>query len=567
MKHPALARVFSIVLAILSLFMLLNGAFGFGKADTALAESLNQYNRLEEKTDTYVALSVQLKNSVSYEEALAELEAMQEQHDDDAAQHRTDLATHTATKGGYEMGANMIADGKEQLALAKAELAAGKAELAEREQQLSQLKDTFEAVKPVLEQAIANSSGSDAEYQMALAIIDRMIADIDAALGGEPQEPAEPEEPTAPEEPAPLAEDADEAAKAAYDQAMLDYAAKTEEYNQAMADYTASVADYQQKLQEYQAAYTAWQQRYEDTLASTEADAAEANSRIQAGNALRASILDQLPEDILGGLGGANIEMPDLSELTLEERRAILVQIRGYLVQSGSLEAALQGVLTSMEAQIAQAEAALSAAKAQVLFGEEAMKKGENELQHQLELLWYNMGQLEDEEAELEESKARLDQEAEELDRRLVSVDEKKEIERKHRSARIVLMQEQGIASAVEGGGDLAECARAYIQSGREDAQRHHNLMYMVNALALIGGLLGLLSIPGSFEKTKRRLLLVLPTLLCLACALAADGLNMRLGQGQMYTALAAAIAAVIHLMTILPKNRQPAETSGTTGT
>ena len=57
-------------------------------------------------------------------------------------------------------------------------------------------------------------------------------------------------------------------------------------------------------------------------------------------------------------------------------------------------------------------------------------------------------------------------------------------------------------------------------------------------------------------EKLKRRLLLVLPTVLCLACALAADGLNMYLGLGQMYTALAAAIAALLHLATVLPKNK-----------
>lgn len=556
MKHPALARVFSIVLAIMSLIMLLNGAVGFGKADVALQESLDQYQRIEEKTDTYEALSLQMKNSVSYEEALAELEALQEQHDDDAAQHRTDLATHTATMGGYELGAGMIRDGQEQLAVAKAELEEGKAELEEKEQQFNQLKAAFEAVKPILEQAIASSSGSDREYQLALAIIDRMIADIDAALSGEPEEPAEPEKPTAPEAPAPLAEDADEQAKAAYDQAMLDYTAKTEEYNQAMEEYTASAADYEQKLQEYQAAYAEWQQRYEDTLASTEADAAEADSRIQAGNALRDAILDQLPEELLGNLGGSDIEIPDLSDLSLEERRAILVQIRDYLVQSGSLEAALQGVLDALSAQLAQAEAALNEAKIQVIMGEKLMKKAEQELQHQLELLWYNMGQLEDETADLEADKLRLDQESEDLDRRLVSVDEKKEMEQKHRSARIVLMQEAGIASAVNAGGDLVESARAYIQNGRDGAQRHHGLLYAINALALAGGLLGLLSIPGSFEKTKRRLLLILPTVLCLVCALAADGLNMYLGLGQMYTALAAALAAVFHLATVLPKTK-----------
>lgn len=558
MKHPALARVFSIVLAIMSLIMLLNGAVGFGKADAALQESQEKYQRIEEKTDTYEVLTAQLKNSVSYKEALAELEALQEQHDDDAAQHRTDLATHTATMGGYALGAEMILDGKEQLAAAKLELEEGKALLAEKEQQLAQMTETFNTVKPDLEQAIENSGDSEAEYQTALAIIDRMIAEIDATLGSEPQVPTAPAEPTAPEEPAPLTEDADEQTRAAYDQAMLDYAAKTEEYNRAMEEYTTALADYEQKLQDYQSSYAAWQQQVQTTLASTEAGAAEAESRIQAGNAQRAAVLAQLPDDILGGIGGSDVGMPDLSDMSLEEQRAILVQLRKYLVESGSLKVALQGVLNAMESQLAQAEAALAAAKRQVIQGEKLIKKAEQELQHQLELLWYNMGQLEDESAELEENKLRLDQESEDLDRRLVSVDEKKEMERKHRSARIVLMQEEAIASAVNAGGDLVESARAYIQSGRDAAQHRHTLLYAINILALAGGLLGLLSIPGSFEKVKRRLLLVLPTVLCLACALAADGLNMQLGLGQMYTALAAALAAVLHLATVLPKNKTP---------
>lgn len=556
MKHPALARVFSIVLAIMSLFMLLNGAFGFGKADAALEESMAKYRRMEEKTDTYALLSAQRKNSVSYEEALAELEALQDRHDEDAAQHRTDLATHTATMGGYELGANMIRDGQEQLALAKAELESGKALMAEKEQQLQQLRTAFDAVEPLLRWAVENSGGSDAEYKLALAIIDRIIAEIDAALSGEPQPPEEPAEPTAPEAPVPLTADADEAARAAYEQALLDYAAKTGEYNQAMEAYAAAMTDYAQKLLDYQTALAGWQQRYQAALASTEAGAAEAESRIQAGNAQRDAVLSQLPADILGGLGGGEIGMPDLSNMTLEERRALLVQIREYLVQTGSLEAALTGILDSLESQLTQAEAALAAAKAQVLLGEKAMKRAEQELQHQLELLWYNMGQLEDEAVELEENKTRLDQEADDLDRRLVTVDEKKEIEQKYRSARIVLMQEAGIADAVNAGGDLVESARTYIQDGRAAVQHRHTLLYVINILALAGGLLGLLSIPGSFEKTGRRLLLVLPTALCLACALAADGLNMRLGLGQMYTALAAALAAALHLATILPRNK-----------
>ena len=549
MKHPALARVFSIVLAILCLFLLVNGALGFGKADTALEDSLKQYQRLEEKTDTYAELSAQLKNSVSYEEALAELEALQEQHDDDAAQHRTDLATHTATMGGYELGAKMILEGKEQLAAAKAELEEGKALLAEKEQQFNQLSAAFEAVEPLLTAAINALSGSEEEYNAAIALIDALIAQIDVILANRPQLPELPEEPTLPIAPP---EDADEETKAAYEQAMAVYQQLLDAFEKAMEEYEGNLA-------EYETAFAAWEQEYQAVLSSVLADAGEVDSRIQNGSALMNAALGQLPANVLddlGGLGESDISMPDLSNMSLEEIRAALVQLRAYLVAEGNVKTALEKALASLQSQLAEGQQAIAQAKAQVLLGEKALKKAEQELQHQLELLWYNMGQLEDETADLEADKLRLDQESEDLDRRLVSVDEKKEMEQKHRSARIVLMQEAGIASAVNAGGDLVESARAYIQNGRDGAQRHHGLLYAINALALAGGLLGLLSIPGSFEKTKRRLLLILPTVLCLVCALAADGLNMYLGLGQMYTALAAALAAVFHLATVLPKTK-----------
>ena len=549
MKHPALARVFSIVLAVMSLIMLLNGAVGFGKADVALKESLEQYRRIEEKTDTYEALSLQLKNSVSYEEALAELEALQEQHDDDAAQHRTDLATHTATMGGYELGAKMILEGKEQLAAATAELEEGKALLAEKEQQFNQLSAAFEAVEPLLTAAINALSGSEEEYKAAIALIDALIAQIDVILANRPQLPELPEEPTLPIAPP---EDADEETKAAYEQAMAVYQQLLDAFEKAMEEYEGNLA-------EYETALAAWEQEYQAVLSSVLADAGEVDSRIQNGSALMNAALGQLPADVLddlGGLGESDISMPDLSNMSLEEIRAALVQLRAYLVAEGNVKTALEKALASLQSQLAEGQQAIAQAKAQVLLGEKALKKAEQELQHQLELLWYNMGQLEDETADLEADKLRLDQESEDLDRRLVSVDEKKEMEQKHRSARIVLMQEAGIASAVNAGGDLVESARAYIQNGRDGAQRHHGLLYAINALALAGGLLGLLSIPGSFEKTRRRLLLILPTVLCLVCALAADGLNMYLGLGQMYTALAAALAAVFHLATILPRNK-----------
>ena len=453
--------------------------------------------------------------------------------------------------GGYELGAKMIMEGKEQLAAAKVELAEGKALLAEKEQQFNQLSAAFNTVEPLLVAAINALSGSEEEFNAAIALIDALIAQIDVILANRPQLPELPEEPTLPIAPP---EDADEETKAAYEQAMAVYQQLLEAFEKAMEEYESAQAAYETAL-------AAWEQEYQAVQSSVLAGAGEVDSRIQAGSALMSAALSQLPADVLDGLGGlgeSDISMPDFSNMSLEEIRAALVQLRAYLVAEGNVKTALEKALASLQSQFAEGQQAIAQAKAQVLLGEKALKKAEQELQHQLELIWYNMGQLEDESAELEEDKLCLDQESEDLDRRLVTVDEKKEMERKHRSARIVLMQEEAIASAVNAGGDLVESARAYVQNGRDAAQRHHGLLYAINILALAGGLLGLLSIPGSFEKTKRRLLLVLPTVLCLACALAADGLNMYLGLGQMYTALAAALAAVLHLATVLPKNKTP---------
>lgn len=561
MKHPALARVFSIVLAILCLFLLANGALGFGKADTALEDSLKQYQRLEEKTDTYEALSAQMKNSVSYEEALAELEAMQEQHDEDAAQHRTDLATHTATMGGYELGVNMIRDGKEQLAAAKAELEAGKKQLEASEQHLNQAAAAFNAAKPMVQGAIAELTPAVTGLNAAAGGVDAMIAPLQA-LGNPPEDPGA-EAPTVPEEPTPVNKPEEPAEDATEDQ-LLNYQTDLAAYNEYLekkAKYDAAKKAYEE-YQGKKTAYDTWTADYGTAVATINEQLSAMSGGVNAaaggiGNAV--TVLSAQAPELAAGLPSVEVTVPTLSaDSTPEQNIAALNGFKGQLLAAASVPGQLQGNLSAMEAQLTAGQQALATGKAQLAQGEQALKKGETELQHQLELIWYNMGELEDEAQELEESKNRLDQEAEELDRRLVTVDEKKAIEQKHRSARILLMQEEGIAAAVDAGGDLIESARSFIQNGREEAQRHHELMYAVNALAVAGGVLGLLSIPGSFEKTKRRLLLILPSLLCLACALAADGLNMYLGLGQMYTALAVIIGAVLHLAAILPKNKTP---------
>ena len=76
----------------------------------------------------------------------------------------------------------------------------------------------------------------------------------------------------------------------------------------------------------------------------------------------------------------------------------------------------------------------------------------------------------------------------------------------------------------------------------------------------MIGAAAGVIGIPAAYEKIKSRFWLLAPVVVCLCCAVAADGVNMALGLGQMYTALFTAIFAAIQLLILLPKKKIPTE-------
>ena len=147
MKHPALARVFSVVLAILCLLMLVNGVKGFGKADAEAAERAAFSEKYAQRIETYRQLDEELANSISYEEAYQELEKLQEQHDADASQHRTDVALYSAEKGGYTMGADMIWEALPEVKGARRELEIAKAQLAEMQEKLKRVEDALKTLE------------------------------------------------------------------------------------------------------------------------------------------------------------------------------------------------------------------------------------------------------------------------------------------------------------------------------------------------------------------------------------------------------------------------------------
>ena len=635
MKHPALARVFAIVLALLSSFMLINGALGFSKADGTLQESLEYCQRIEDKLNEYEELDAKLENSISYDEAYEELERLQEEHDEEAAQHRTDLATHTATMGGYTMGVDMITDGKAQLEAAKQELESGKQQLAQQEALLNKSVEEFNNVtKPGLNAFKDAMAKYSADLQSSAAQISVLAASLDAYIAS-PSEPGgdeggdqpggeggeEPggeggEEPGGEggEEPGgdggevpggdggevPGGEggevpggDGGESGQTGGNVTQPEGEDVTDGGNES-TDVSEAVGGQEQTVttvpgeagdipDESNSLVASGLSFKPESMAlaaktlssvSTGVDTEEPGGGDDGYKELIASINDQLATvetqaiavnmilnqspEIAGMVGLSAITLPE--NFTADsDPAAVKAQLQSLAAQLGTaaqINNILQGVITQTEAQFQEGQAALEKGKRQLVSGEEALKKGENELQHQLELLWYNMGQLDDEAEELEENKEKLDAEADKLDKMLVSVDELKELEDGRRSARIILMQESEIEAMVNEGGELGDSVRSFLEQHRSSAEYDNRMLYIINSLAVIGGLLGLLSIVGSYELLKQRLVLVVPPLLCLICAAAAYGINLYQGLGQMYTALFAAIGALLHLLIVIPRNK-----------
>lgn len=147
MKHPALTRVMSTVLAIMCVIMLVAGLAGTGDAKTQFAADEREYNKLTERISTFEELTAKLDGLEPSKTALEKLNAKQEQHDKDASQYRIDLAERGATQGGYKLGADKLWE-------ADAQLKEGEFQYKVGREQFEQKAAEFEAMKAQAEQAI-----------------------------------------------------------------------------------------------------------------------------------------------------------------------------------------------------------------------------------------------------------------------------------------------------------------------------------------------------------------------------------------------------------------------------
>lgn len=611
MKHPALARVFSVVLALLGLILLVTGVRGFGKSDGEREERMAYADKLAGRIENYRELSARMNKAADYRETMDALDSFLTAHEKSASQHKTDTAAYTAAKGGVKMGEDMILAAKAEIASMRRELQDATSRRAYLQGMIQILLSTqrerlpcLDAVTHAAAQYAVDAYLDSAELSVAateiraLASAEPTPSSVAAAMMGPPEAPGAPVLPQLPD----LAGASYEAAQAAWQTAMADYQNAAAAYAQASNTYAQQMQQYydlqaQSAMERFygvqnsarglvtEGAYTAEYQEAHDLWAKQcreirgGVDFLHTAAEIRRLSAALSSIACQanavtillMPET--GGI------YPGLTELTLHaccvaqdlERSGkdpaglgnedFLRLADEGLETLDQLSAAFQAVATRVNDPselVLELMDKLHITELLVQYLDYMLENSEKQMEQALAELWYQLGEEEKKQLTLEAEKLELDEEAVILSKDIVEADELKELRNSHNTARQLLLNLPGVKEDAEKSGDLAGSAEDYLRTYGEETGRVFNWKRAINLLAVLGGAMGPLALPASYELTKKRFFLLAPVLLCLICAAGAAGLCAYLSFDQQYAAMFTAIFALLHLLIVLPKSKRP---------
>ena len=314
MKHPALARVMAVTLAIMCVIMLITGVLGFGKAESKYAEDTADYEKLTDRITTYNELTEKLADAESYKQVSAALDEHQQQHDDDAAQFRTDLAERTAKQGGYKQGAEMLwearaqaKDGIAQYEQAKAQFNAAEAEYNAK---AAEGKAMIDMCNNMVAACTAAKAGLDAADAMPVP---------DAPSGERPKLLPNPDETWSEEE--------------KNDSEKLEAARKA--YNDSVAAQT-----------EFDAA----QKAHDDAIAAKEAAKAGADQALAGANAILAGAGAQAMPDLTSAAAALG-QVSQTVSAGLAEGKTQIEAARAKITAAG---AAVEGAIEKIDGNLAQ---------------------------------------------------------------------------------------------------------------------------------------------------------------------------------------------------------------------
>ena len=611
MKHPALTRVFAAVLAILGVISLANGVVGFRKNRAEHLERRAYEEKFSGRIGNYEKLHAEFENAANYEQTRDALNKVLEEHEKAAAQHKTDTAIYSATKGGLHMGEQLIENTRAQMNELREQLRDATSRKEFLNALLTELIASNKDKMPWLD-ALANQAAGYAvdcykESAKLLLITNELRALMDAEpspydYNGPALEPPSP--PAAPDWPAlDMSAASFEQMQAAWQNAMMEYQSAAAAYQQAgdlyakqMQEYYNNVAAYETERlnhvwdnpeelivdeayrRQYKADHAAWekecinvkrQANFRETAVALYRLRAALCSFVRQANGLAATT-PGVNADLFSGFealaalvestaariericGETAAEMSNIEFLQMadeaEERLSLLSD--AFCVIADNLYNPAKLITEALEK--------LEITHTLIRYLENMLDKAELQMEQALAELWYQLGEQDKEQLRLAAEKLGLDEEAKTLAKQTIEADELKELQNRHISARLLLTNVPEVKNGLENGLPLPDSARAYLETYGEHTAWLYSGKILINALAVLGGVMALAEIPAAYELVRKRSLLIAPVLVCLACAVGAEGLHMFLGEGQLYSALALAIFALVQLLIVLPKSGRP---------
>jgi len=518
MLHPALTRFLAVLLAILCIILILTGYSGLSDAEELREDDAAAYNKLTERISTYERLSAELAQLEEYKKADEKLSEQEEAYESDASQHRTDLAEHTAKEGAFKQGADALWEAKAEIDEQKIVYNLGVAEFNKKEAEFEQMKTMVQGMLQLAEAC--------AEIARIPAVPDPGPAPQPPPAPIAPVEPIVPQDPGEFSDPQPVETDYPDnpegyqAALATYEQNKAAHAAKKAAYEQAVqekAAYDTKFSDYQKNLETF------------NTITLPEYQKAVAGHTVMA-KAYQAYMAAVNPVMQGGAAALAALGMPAPAE-------------------PAAMAQALQQAYNQLQPTIEAGEKGLAEGRAGLEAAKKALTDGENKIQGQLELIWYKMGQSEEEASELAEEKEQLSKTSEQLEKEREILEKQKESENKLRSTRIILMQNDTIEERVNAGGELAETSRQYAEEFKVQYEKQYEIRRVICWLGIAAGIVGLLMLPAAFELIHSRLLLLMPAILSFLASALAEFLSVRSGEGQFYTAIPVMFFSLFYIL------------------
>ncbi len=590
MKHPVLARVFAIVLAILCLVMTLAGVFGLRSAARDRQRSMEDAGRLRDRAASYTDALAALEGGTPYSEANDTLQRHQAEHDKLASKHRSEMALYTATQSGLRSGTFAMDQADAAFAEGKKQYEAGLAEFnkqaaafdeqyrqfQEGKQQLQNFAVLYDAAAGLLQNAwyhsqnahamaeLMDSEDPDARRQLTLSSYDGLLAAADqsAALLQTVKD---------------LTPTLD--AIAAMDAGSLDSLSQLSQ----MGDFGGGEVDMPEidpeQVRQIKEVYDAvWPQVKElvnqmDTLLPAVDSAAQeatgmsltelrAQAQAQRDAIAAGETEEPMTDEQFEAVRAAYNQNRALIESVQASADGILGQIQGIADQIGGVIGTAQSQLAQAEPLLEQGRAAIELGRAGLAEAGKQIEAGEKALYDARAQIWWEMGKQRDKAARLQYEKERLETEAAQLKELEQAVEARKELEQEERSLRLLLLKRDAVAERNEAGVELTEAARLSAQEIEDEAEYQYQGRRLAYLLLIAAGVLGFLGIPAAFEKTKSRFWLIAPVLLCLLCACGAEYVCLKLGRGSTYSAIGGAIFALIQLLVATPRVKKPKATA-----